>query len=148
MSEDLIARVTGVIADTQRIPRESVTIDKTFEELKIDSLDGFIVIAAEYNRGPTAVLKNALDYAYKEWNKKPVAVMGATVGTFGTARAQYHLRQMFVFLNMYAVAQPEVMIPQAHKLFDDQGNLNDEGVKKLIARLLEELVSLTRQLSK
>lgn len=46
MSEDLIARVTGVIAETQRIPKESVTIDKTFEELKIDSLDGINILFA------------------------------------------------------------------------------------------------------
>ena len=52
---------------------------------KIDSLDGFIVIAAEYNRGPTAVLKNALDYAYQEWNKKPVAFVG--YGGVGGARS-------------------------------------------------------------
>ena len=51
---------------------------------KIDSLDGFIFIAAEYNRGPTAVLKNALDYAYKEWNNKPVAFVG--YGGVGGAR--------------------------------------------------------------
>ncbi len=52
---------------------------------KVDSLDGFIFTAAEYNRGPTAVLKNALDYAYKEWNQKPVAFVG--YGGVGGARA-------------------------------------------------------------
>jgi acyl carrier protein len=46
MSEELIARVTGVIAKTQKIPPESVTIDKTFEELKIDSLDGINILFA------------------------------------------------------------------------------------------------------
>lgn len=46
MSEDLIARVTGVIAKTQRIPADSVTIDKSFEELKIDSLDGINILFA------------------------------------------------------------------------------------------------------
>jgi chromate reductase len=74
--------------------------------------------------------------------------MGASVGTLGTARAQYHLRQMFVFLNMYAVNQPEVMISQAHKQFDAEGNLTDDTAKKLIRLLLEELVLLTKQWAK
>jgi chromate reductase len=72
--------------------------------------------------------------------------MGASVGNLGTARAQYHLRQMFVFLNMFAVNQPEVMVSNAHKHFDEQGNLTDEVAKKLITQLLEELVSLARRL--
>jgi hypothetical protein len=68
------------------------------------------------------------------WTGKPVAVMGASPGTLGTARAQYHLRQMFVYLNMHAVNQPEVMIAQAHQRFDEKGNLTDETSKKLITR--------------
>jgi len=72
--------------------------------------------------------------------------MGASVGTIGTARAQYHLRQMFVFLNMFAVNQPEVMLSNAHKHFDEQGKLTDETAKKLIRQLLEELVNWTKRL--
>lgn len=98
-------------------------------------------------------MKNAIDWASRPygdsaWDKKPVAIMGASVGALGTARAQYHLRQMFVFLNMYAVNQPEVMIANAHKHFDEQGNLTDEVAKKLIRQLLEALVSLSRQMAK
>ena len=65
---------------------------------KIDSLDGFIIVAAEYNRGPTASLKNALDYAYKEWNKKPVAFVG--YGGVGAARAIEQLRLNSIELQM------------------------------------------------
>jgi len=72
--------------------------------------------------------------------------MGASVGMQGTARAQYHLRQMFVFLNMYPVNQPEVMISSASKRFDEHGNLTDETSKKLIRQLLEELIKWTRLL--
>jgi chromate reductase len=68
------------------------------------------------------------------------------VGTTGTARAQYHLRQMFVFLNMHPVNQPEVMVGNAHKHFDEQGKLTDETAKKLIRQLLQELVAWTRRL--
>jgi chromate reductase, NAD(P)H dehydrogenase (quinone) len=119
---------------------------------RVRAADAILLVTPEYNYSVPGVLKNAIDWASRPygdnaWNKKPVAVMGASVGALGTARAQYHLRQMFVFLNMYAVTQPEVMISHAHKHFDEQGNLNDEAAKKLIRQLLEELVSLTGKLS-
>ena len=124
-------------------------------ELKqlIRDADAILFVTPEYNYSVPGVLKNAIDWASRPygdsaWTRKPVAIMGASVGTLGTARAQYHLRQMFVFLNMFAVNQPEVMISQAHKHFDTQGNLTDDAVKKLIRQLLEELVMLTRQLAK
>jgi chromate reductase len=72
--------------------------------------------------------------------------MGASVGMLGTARAQYHLRQMFVFLNMHPVNQPEVMISNASKRFDEQGNPTDETSKKFIRQLLEELIKWTKLL--
>jgi len=120
---------------------------------RIRDADAILFVTPEYNYSVPGVLKNAIDWASRPygdsaWTKKPVAIMGASVGTLGAARAQYHLRQMFVFLNMYAVNQPEVMISQAHKHFDTQGNLTDDNAKKLIRQLLEELVMLTKQLAK
>lgn len=82
------------------------------------------------------------------WNEKPVAIMGASIGGTGTARAQYHLRQMFVFLNMHPVNRPEVMISTAAQRFDERGRLVDEGSRKRIAQLLEALVAWTRRLEK
>jgi len=118
---------------------------------RVRDADAILLVTPEYNYSVPGVLKNAIDWASRPygdsaWTGKPVAIMGATVGTLGTARAQYHLRQMFVFLNMFAVNQPEVMLSQAHKAFDAKGNLTDEAAKKLISQLLEELVSLTRKL--
>ena len=120
---------------------------------RIRNADAILLVTPEYNYSVPGVLKNAIDWASRPygdsaWTEKPVAIMGASVGTLGTARAQYHLRQMFVFLNMFAVNQPEVMIAHAHKHFDEQGNLTDETAKKLIGQLLEELVGLTRKLAK
>jgi chromate reductase len=124
-------------------------------ELKkqIRAADAILFVTPEYNYSIPGVLKNAIDWASRPygdsaWQGKTVAVMGASVGTLGTARAQYHLRQSFVFLDMRAVNQPEVMIAQAHEHFDEQGNLTDETAKKLIGKLLEELVKLTRQLQR
>lgn len=115
--------------------------------------DAILFVTPEYNYSVPGVLKNAIDWASRPygdsaWDGKPVAIMGATVGTIGTARAQYHLRQMFVFLNMYAVNQPEVMLSNAHKHFDADGKLTDENAQKLIRQLLEELVNWTRRLQK
>jgi len=120
---------------------------------RIRDADAILLVTPEYNYSVPGVLKNAIDWASRPygdsaWTRKPVAIMGASVGTLGTARAQYHLRQMFVFLNMFAVNQPEVMISQAHKHFDAEGNLTEETTKKLIRQLLEELVLLTKQLAK
>jgi NAD(P)H-dependent FMN reductase len=68
---------------------------------KVAGFDGFIFTAAEYSRGPTAVLKNALDYAYTEWNKKPVGFVG--YGGVGGARAIEQLRLHSVELQMAPV---------------------------------------------
>lgn len=118
----------------------------------IRAADAILFVTPEYNYSVPGVLKNAIDWASRPygdsaWAGKPVAVMGASVGVLGTARAQYHLRQMFVFLNMYPVNQPEVMIGSAAKRFDESGNLTDETSRKLIQQLLTELVNWTRRLA-
>ena len=72
--------------------------------------------------------------------------MGASVGNTGSARAQYHLRQIFVFLDILAVNRPEVMIGNAAERFDAQGNLTDETTKQYIRKLLEALVAWTARI--
>ncbi len=72
--------------------------------------------------------------------------MGVSVGSLGTARAQYHLRQMMVFLNMFPVNQPEVMIGNASKRFDADGTLTDAETRQHIQKLMISLVDWTRQL--
>lgn len=116
---------------------------------KIRAVNAVLLVTPEYNYSVSGVLKNAIDWASRPygdsaWNGKPAAIMGASVGALGTARAQYHLRQMFVFLNMPAVLQPEVMISNASQRFDAQGNLTDEQTKGLIRQLLTNLVDLAR----
>jgi chromate reductase len=73
-------------------------------------------------QGPTA----------SAWPRKPAAIMGASVGSLGTARAQYHLRQMLVTLNMPVVNQPEVMIGNAARVFDKAGRLTDVPTRQFI----------------
>lgn len=120
---------------------------------KIKAADAILIVTPEYNYSVPGVLKNAIDWASRPygdsaWNGKPVAVMGASIGMLGTGRAQYHLRQMFVFLNMYPLNQPEVMIANAAEKFDEQGNLKDPKTSEKIRELLEALVDWTLTLRK
>jgi len=119
----------------------------------VRAADAILIATPEYNYSVPGVLKNAIDwgsrpYGESVWDGKPVAIMGASIGSKGTVRAQYHLRQMFVFLNMYPVNKPEVMIANETQRFDENGNLTDETSKKLIRQLLESLVSWTHQLKR
>ena len=119
---------------------------------RIRAADAILFVTPEYNYSIPGVLKNAIDcasrpYGDSAWNGKPVAIMGASIGSIGSARAQYHLRQTFVFLNMHAVNQPEVMVSNAQKRFDQDGKLTDETTKKLVQQLLAELVSWAKRLA-
>jgi chromate reductase, NAD(P)H dehydrogenase (quinone) len=133
--------------DEERQPPDKVV------ELKqrIRDADAVLLVTPEYNYSIPGGLKNAIDWASRPygdnaWTGKPVAIMGASTGRLGTARAQYHLRQVFVFLDMLAVNKPEVMISNAAEHFDAEGNLTSESTKDLIRRLLGNLVSWTREL--
>jgi chromate reductase len=118
---------------------------------RIRGADAILFVTPEYNYSVPGVLKNAIDWASRPygdsaWSGKPAAIMGASVGTLGTARAQYHLRQIMVFLNMFPVNQPEVMIGNAAARFDANGELTDEKTKDHIRKLLHSLVTWTRRL--
>lgn len=107
-------------------------------------VDAILFVTPEYNYSIPRVLKNAIDwvsrpYGDSAWNGKPVAVMGASIGTLGTPCAQYHLRKVFIFLNMYPIYQPEVMIGNAGERFDKEGYLTDGKTKDLIRQLLQNL---------
>ena len=117
---------------------------------RIRAASAILISTAEYNYGMPGVLKNALDcasrpYGDNAWDGKPVAIMSAAMSMGGGVRAQYQLRQCFVFLNMDAVVQPEVAINNVGERFDEKANLKDETSKKLIAQLLNNLVEKARR---
>lgn len=125
----------------------------TVAELKsrIRAADAILFATPEYNYSVSGVLKNAIDWASRPkgesaWNGKPAGIMGASLSSLGTARAQYHLRQIFVTLNMHPLNAPEVMIANAPDKFDDQGNLTDEVTLEMIRMLLRALVVWTKRL--
>ncbi len=118
---------------------------------KIRGADAILVVTPEYNYSIPGVLKNAIAWASRPsgdnaFAGKPVAMLSATTGMLGGTRAQYHLRQTFVFLNMYPVNTPEVFITFAPQKFDDKGRLTDEKAKELMRALLAALVAWTRKL--
>lgn len=125
-------------------------IVKEFKE-KIKKADALLIATPEYNYSVPGVLKNAFDWASRPYEDdalrdRVVAIMSASTGRFGGARAQYILRQSFVFQNMHTVNQPEVMLASAAENVDANGNLTNQQTKVLIRQLLDTLVVLANQL--
>jgi chromate reductase, NAD(P)H dehydrogenase (quinone) len=133
--------------DLENQPSEKV---KEFKA-KIRAADAVLIATPEYNYSIPGVLKNAIDsasrpYGDNAFEHKPVAIMGASIGMTGSARAQYHLRQCFVFLTCFALNQPEVMVPFAQEKIDKEGKVTDQKTREKIRELLEGLVAWTNRL--
>jgi chromate reductase len=118
---------------------------------KIRDADAVLISTPEYNYSIPGVLKNAIDWLSREENQpfagKPIAIMGASMGKLGTARSQYHLRQVFVFVDGLVMTRPEVFLGAAHEAFNDDGTLKDDGTQKIVAELLEKLWAWTKRLN-
>jgi len=115
-------------------------------ELKdaIRRTDALVIATPEYNRGLPSVLKNAIDWASRPALASPlagkaVAIMGATTGFTGTARAQQQLRDALEFPGALVLQQPEVLVSEAYLRFDEHGELVDEETRDQIVQLLTEL---------
>ena len=134
--------------DDEKSPPSSVVELKN----RVRRADGVLIVTPEYNYSIPPILKNAIDWAsrpYGEsaWSGKAAAIMGASPSTIGTCRAQHHLRQILVSLNLFTLCQPEVVIADAARRFDENGNLIHEPTKRLIQELLNKLVDWTHRLS-
>ena len=109
----------------------------------LNDADGILISSPEYNYSIPGGLKNAIDWASRGEDspllRKPVAVIGATTGLWGTTRMQVAFHNVFLFLDMKPVYKPEVLVAQAEKKFDKNGNLIDEMAKKLLKQKLEAL---------
>ena len=155
MPEDVnleIFDIDGIPAFNQDIENDMPKKVRDFKS-KIREADAILIASPEYNYSVPGVLKNAIDWATRPYgdnpfNEKPVAIMSASVGMLGGARAQYHLRQIFVFLNIYPINGPEVIVTFAQDKFDANGKLIDENTQKYLRQLLQNLVNWTRQLKK
>jgi chromate reductase len=133
--------------DEKRPPSSVLELKK-----RIRRADALLIVTPEYNYSNPGVLKNAIDWASQAhrdsaWSGKAAAIMGASPSAIGTARAQHHLRQILVALNLFTLNQPEVVIADAAHRFDENGNLIHEPTKQLIQELQKNLLDWTRRIS-
>jgi chromate reductase len=117
----------------------------------IGESDALLIVTPEYNYSIPGVLKNAIDWASRPPESSPldgmpVALMGASTGTFGTVRAQMHLRQVCVYTNMLVLNKPQVLVAWAREKFDEHGRLTDEASIRFVREELEALLEWTLRL--
>jgi chromate reductase len=117
---------------------------------EVERADAILVATPEYNYSLPGGLKNAIDWASRPPKQpfagKALGIMGASGGVSGTMRAQYHLRQVAVYLDMHPVNKPEVFVRNAATLFDAEGRLVDAAAREAVRGLLEALAALSSKL--
>lgn len=115
----------------------------------IAKADAVVIVSPEYNYNIPGGLKNMIDWVStgkdSPLRNKPIAVMGATTGMWGTERMQAAFNPVFTFLDMKPVLQPEVLIADAPKKFDANGRFIDETGKEIIRQKLQALKDLIIQ---
>lgn len=117
---------------------------------KIKAADAIIFATPEYNYSIPGVLKNTIDWLSRQqpqpFTEKPAAIMSASMSFLGGARAQYHLRQVLIYLDVHLINKPEIMIGRAHEKFDHNGKLTDAGTEEFIKKLVVALVDWSKKL--
>lgn len=136
---------------SQDLELDPPDIVSEFKE-RIREAQAVLFITPEYNRSFPGVLKNAIDwgsrpYGMNLWEKKPAAVIGASIGNIGTFGAQHHLRQVLAYLNMYVLGQPEFYF-NVTGAFNDKGKLINEKTKHLLTKYFEAFHELVERVSR
>lgn len=146
----LPANVSMEIADLNDIPfynqdltEKPAAVERVLAQ--IAAADALVLASTEYNYSLAPALKNILDWASREPGNallkgKHAAIMGAA-GGMGSSRAQYHLRQVCVFLDLQVLTKPEVFANAFSPSFDGEGNLVDDKLKQVIASQMQALLS-------
>ena len=117
----------------------------------IAGADALLLASPEYNGGYTAVLKNALDWASRRPNVldgRPVAVVGASPGGFGTIRSQDQLRHVLAHTGLVQLVRPSLRAARAEGLFAEDGTLTDEKTRAQVAAVVDALAAWTRRLAR
>jgi chromate reductase, NAD(P)H dehydrogenase (quinone) len=120
---------------------------REFKE-KIKRADAILFATPEYNYSISAILKNAIEWgnqAGNSWDGKPAAILSVSISLRGGARAQLHLRQIMVDLNMYPINEPQLFLAQAREKFDANLKLTDSASLKTLQSLLVALVEWARK---
>ena len=103
----------------------------------IRGADAVVVVSPEYNGSIPGVLKNALDYIYGEWDRKPVGIVTVSAGAFGGVQVHYLLQLLFLRLKALPVAH--MAVPHVARSFDADGEPQEERYEKAFARLVDTL---------
>lgn len=143
-----IADLTDIPFYNQDISEKPASVKRVLEQ--ISQADALVLASTEYNYSLAPALKNILDWASREPDNallagKAVAIMGAG-GGMGTSRAQYHLRQVCVFLDLQPLSKPEVFANAFAGAFDTDGNLTDAKLIQLVNDQMHALVSKVQKL--
>ena len=138
-----IADLTDIPFYNQDIAEKPAAVRRVLAQ--IGEADALVLASTEYNYSLAPALKNILDWASREAGNallagKPVAIMGAG-GGMGSSRAQYHLRQVCVFLDLHPLNKPEVFVNAFAGGFDANGNLIDEKLNKLVGEQMQALIA-------
>jgi chromate reductase len=134
--------------DHEQNPAEAVVRIKRH----IATSAGVLFVTAEHNRSIPAVLKNALDwggrpYGHNSWAGKPAALIGASIGTIGTAIVQQHLRSVLGYLDMPTLGQPEAYIHFTDDLIDGDGNIAPEHIAKFLKIFIDRYATWVQRLA-
>lgn len=117
---------------------------------RVAAADAILFVTAEYNRSVPGVLKNAIDVASRPYGQgalmgKPAAIISTSIGAIGGFGANHHLRQSLAFLDMPTMEQPEAYIGHAGSLFDDDGNLTNDGTRDFLAKFGNAFAAFIRK---
>lgn len=156
--ENLPTGVTLQIEDLGDIPPFSMDLEAAggtpaTQALKeaVRAADALLLAVPEHNYSFSGVMKNAIDWLSRPFDTsvllgKPVAIMGASSGRMGTARAQAALRPVLAATGCLVMIKPELFVAQAGKVCDQDGNVIDEDTRSRVRAMVEALVSWTRRL--
>ena len=128
--------------DNDDTPTASVTRVKG----EISLASGLLFVTPEYNRSIPGVLKNVLDnasrpYGQNVWAGKPAGIVGASLGTIGTAVAQQHLRTILAYLDAPTLGQPEAYIQIRERFLNDEGTIANENTRKFLQGWMNRFVA-------
>lgn len=118
---------------------------------KIGEADAILIACPEYNYSIPGVLKNAIDWTSRPsvnnpWRQKPVGLIGASGGQFGTVRAQLHLRQILgSMIEAYVMVKPEFYVNHSSQKFDQEGNPRDDDVRERLEAFVGAFVDWTHR---
>ena len=147
------------VVDVAKLPLYNQDLEHDLPEIvkelkkKIRGADAIMIATPEHNYSVTAVLKNAIEWGNRpprdaSWSGKPAAVISASTGLRGGVRAQLHLRQIMIDLNMYPINRPLLLVANAKDKFSEDLRLTDGETLQTLRDVLSGLVEWTRRLQR